>query len=241
MAAADTSLAAALAQSIEQGILDDRLGPGRLGTKEELQKLYNVAPATLNETIRILQAGGLIEVRRGPHGGVFARTPSPFTRLRRHLHARHDEPALAADCLRVRDALEPMIVEDALHRCTATDAANLKVLYAEMVAAGADANAFLHANWALHRRMADMSANPILRGYYTSLLEFAERELHLAVSATIHDEALAPLQRVHREIVEAIVRGDAALAHRAVAEHAVVTARLATHEVGRFAAGDTAE
>jgi len=45
---------------------------GRLGTKNELRERVGVSIGTFNESLRILQSRGLIELRRGRRGGLFA-------------------------------------------------------------------------------------------------------------------------------------------------------------------------
>ena len=52
--------------------------PGdRLGSKEELRARCEVSVGTFNEAISIAQSRGIISVRPGPGGGVFAATQSP--------------------------------------------------------------------------------------------------------------------------------------------------------------------
>ncbi len=91
------------------------LDPGaRLGTKEELRTLCGVSVGTFNETLRLLQARGVVTVRPGPGGGLFAATPSPMVRLGNSVLALDSQQTDVADAVRVRDALDPLLVQDAL-------------------------------------------------------------------------------------------------------------------------------
>ncbi|HZD68484.1 MAG TPA: FCD domain-containing protein, partial [Actinomycetes bacterium] len=156
------SRAEALARRLEAEILGLAARPGglavrpgdRLGTKDELKERFGVAVATVNEAIRLLQARGLVDVRPGPRGGVFAREPSPFVRLGHQVLALKHEGVRAADCLQVREALDPAVVADAVRHCSATDAAALEERLRRMRAASDDPTAFQRANWDLHRRIA---------------------------------------------------------------------------------------
>ena len=66
------SRAEELARGIEDDIAAGVLSTGdRLGTKDDLRQRFNVAVATLNEAIKLLESRGLVEARSGPGGGVF--------------------------------------------------------------------------------------------------------------------------------------------------------------------------
>ena len=78
----DGSLAEELVRRIEALIRERRTeGSERLGSKEDLRKTFQVAHGTMNEAVRVLETRGLIELRRGPQGGVFVAQPSIFLRL----------------------------------------------------------------------------------------------------------------------------------------------------------------
>src|SRR6266540_3625458 len=136
------SRAEALARRLEARILDGGMRAGdRVGTKEDLRERFGVAVATVNEAIRLLQARGLVQVRPGPRGGVFASEPSPFVR----------------------------------------------------------------ANWDLHRRIADITPNRILRNLYVSLLDATESELGAVIPDSEFAGTVDGLLTLHREVVAAIV------------------------------------
>ena len=66
------SRAEALAREIEEEVSAGVLNTGdRLGTKDDLRQRFNVAVATVNEAVRLLDNRGLVEARPGPGGGVF--------------------------------------------------------------------------------------------------------------------------------------------------------------------------
>src|SRR6266571_2733004 len=209
------SRAEALARRLEARILDGGMRAGdRVGTKEELRERFGVAVATVNEAIRLLQARGLVHVRPGPRGGVFASEPSPFVRLGHQVLALKHEGVRAADCLQVRDALEPVIT---------ADAADLRGRMDRMQAAAGDPTAFLRANWDLHRRIADITPNRMLRNLYVSLLDATESELGAVIPDSEFAGTVDGLLTLHREVVAAIVAGDHELARRAADRHLLLT------------------
>ena len=75
------SRAEALAREIEEEISAGVLRTGdKLGTKDDLRQRFNVAVATVNEAVKLLDTRGLVEARPGPGGGVFV--ASPASRMR---------------------------------------------------------------------------------------------------------------------------------------------------------------
>ncbi len=219
------SRAEALARRLEADILGAAVRPGdRLGTKDELKERFSVAVATVNEAIRLLQARGLVDVRPGPRGGVFARQPSPFVRLGYQVLALKHEAVRAADCLQVRDALDPLVVADAVRHCSAADAEQLWERLRRMRAARDDPTAFQRANWELHRRISDISPNSILRNLYGSLLDVVSGELATVIPDADFALRVDELLRLHHELVAAITAGDQELAAAAAERHGMLTA-----------------
>ncbi len=195
---------AAMAMSSEPG--------QRLGTKDELRASCGVSVGTFNEALRMVQARGLVTVRSGPGGGLFATEQSPMVRLGNSMLALGDEAASVADAFRLRHALDPLLVEDALGYASAHDIVALRAELDQMkvAAANGDGAAFVRANWALHARIAEISPTAMLRSFYLNLLEITESHL-LAVMP--QDEDLREYARrrceLHVELIDAIAAHDA--------------------------------
>ena len=110
--------------------------PGdRLGSKEELRARCAVSVGTFNEALRITQSRGLVLVRPGPGGGVFAAAQSPMVRLGNSVLALDGDQTSVAEAIRIRDALDTLLIEDALWHASPADIAELREILAEMAAA----------------------------------------------------------------------------------------------------------
>jgi DNA-binding FadR family transcriptional regulator len=219
------SLAETVAKRIEARIAEDALPNGhRLGTRDSLRREFDVAAATLNEAVRLLTARGTVSVRPGVKGGIFVATPPPLVRLGRKMLELSGDSVPVSDCLVMRDALEPLLAREAMRHRTDADIADLRRLADEMAAAEAESGVgYLAANWALHRRIAEITPNKILQHTYVSLLEFVETRLRGVTS----DEPTARHvdgPAVHRELVEAIAAGDPERLDAAAAAHSRLTA-----------------
>jgi DNA-binding FadR family transcriptional regulator len=204
--------------------LAERQAPGsRLGTKVELRDLCGVSVGTFNEAVKLAQSRGYIVSRPGPGGGIFAAARSPIVRLGNSVLALDGSATSVADAVRMRDALDPLLVEDALRHSSAADLEVMHGSLADMREAmeAKDPIAFIRANWALHAHIAKVSPSPILKFVYLSLLELIEGHT-LAVRESA-DEPLpsfiAYRYDLHARLVDAIERRDGDDALRLIKEH----------------------
>jgi DNA-binding FadR family transcriptional regulator len=213
------STAAALADEIQATILGGDVADGKwLGTKDDLRKRYDVAYGTLNETLRILQERGYVASRTGPGGGLFATIPTSSDRLRRLLSTFPESGSLK-DCAEVRHALEEAVAVDAARSRTRADIAELRALLRAMGEATADATAYLHQNWRLHRRIADCCGNRVLANLYATLLEANEPGPGVVAPDRHRIAGAKDNLGAHRELVDAIASGSPERARKAVGAH----------------------
>ncbi|WP_353940248.1 FCD domain-containing protein [Streptomyces sp. HUAS MG91] len=198
--------------------------PGaRLGTKEELRARCGVSVGTFNEALRLLQSRGLVTVKPGPGGGLFSAEQSPMVRLGNSVLALDAQQSDVADAVRIRDALDPLLIEDALWHASPADISGLKDHIAAMEAAvgTADPVAFIHANWRLHAAIAAISPNALLSSLYSSLLDLVESHTLAVLPASEEplDHYIAHRHELHRDLVDALERRDREAALRLIREH----------------------
>ncbi|MFC9952900.1 FadR/GntR family transcriptional regulator [Streptomyces prasinus] len=204
--------------------LIETVPPGsRLGTKEELRTLCEVSVGTFNEALRLLQARGLVTVKPGPGGGLFSAEQTPMVRLGNSVLALDAQQDDVADAVRIRDALDPLLIEDALWHASPADIQGLRrhVTAMEQAVDETDPGAFVHANWRLHAAIAAISPNTLLSSLYTSLLDLIESHTLSVLPADDQplDEYIAHRCDLHRDLVEALDRRDRDDALRLIHEH----------------------
>jgi len=148
-------------------------------------------------------------------------------RLGNSMLALDDDAASVADAVRIRNALDPLLVEDALRHASRANVAAMEQELDRMrkAAGGLDGFEFIHANWALHARIAETSPNVMLRSFYLSLLEIIEAHT-LSVQAV--DEQPLPeyidnRYQLHAELVAAIADRDDARAAELIDAHNTTT------------------
>ncbi|POM25280.1 DNA-binding transcriptional repressor LldR [Actinomadura rubteroloni] len=198
--------------------------PGeRLGTKEELRTRLGVSVGTFNETLRLLQARGLVAVRPGPGGGLFAAEQSPMVRLGNSVLALDAGTADVAEAIRIRDALDPLLIEDALWHASPADIAGLREHLDVMAdaAKASDPVAFVHANWRLHARIAAISPNRLLASLYHGLLEVIETHTLSVLPSADRPlpDYIAERHRLHADLVDALDARDRDRALALIAAH----------------------
>ncbi|RBP18104.1 GntR family transcriptional regulator [Roseiarcus fermentans] len=204
------SLAEELVRRIEALILERRAeGNTRLGSKEELRQTFQVAHGTMNEAMRVLETRGLVELRRGPQGGVFVAPPSIFLRLSNVFLGFRKNSESIQDCLAVRDQLEVLTAVEAAKTAPSRpdDVKELYRLFDRMAETVDEPQVTLTWNWELHRCISRMGANKILSGIYLTLLDYIEQELD-EVAAVPSPGRSQRILKMHRDIIDAIASGD---------------------------------
>ncbi len=216
------ALAQRLASEIEELIGASGLRSGdRIATMEELRAQTGYGRATIGEASRLLTERGSVEVRPGRGGGLFVAQVSPVVRLRQTLLTVPQGATTVAHAIAVRDALEELIALDAAANRTDQDLWDLEMCLDVMRRSRVDLVHFLHANWALHERIAAVTPNDLAGAMYVALLRcIAELSVRAdpESSSTLSDY-LAERMVVHEKLVEAIRLGDEERVRAAVAAH----------------------
>lgn len=217
------ALADTLVDLIEREIREKGLQPGHfIGTKRELLDRFGVAPATLGETIRVLRNRGVISVKPGPGGGIFLAEQSPIMRLGHGLIQLDAEDATVDDCLGIIDSLDRVVQHDAVLHCSDADVIELRALFSELESVWGDIDLAQPLNWRLHKRIAEITPNKILRMVYTNVVDFILTNLDGLPNAPGFSSTAVDRLEVHRRLVESIAERDLDAAMQAVRDHQTV-------------------
>jgi len=213
---ARVSRAELVARELERQIVDELEAGERLGTKEDLRRRFGVAVATINEAVRLLETRGFIEARPGPGGGVFVSPPQTRLTMTHAVLGFTSDTTTYEQCLELRDALEPVVDRYAARYHKAADIRALNKILTQMERAGGNPAAFFEANWALHRRIAQLCRNVPVRTVYLNMIDFLKDSLDHVEFPAFDGNALLD---VHRNLVEAIDAGEGPQLEAAVAAH----------------------
>ncbi|MFG2222341.1 FadR/GntR family transcriptional regulator [Streptomyces sp. NPDC048644] len=201
------------AQRLRDHIADGHWPVGtKLPGETTLAKTLGVGRSTVREAVRALAGAGLLQPRQG--AGVFVIATEPAedwpTRLRR---------AAVADVYEVRAMVEVQAARLAAARRTDADATALRsALEARRTAAGGPDNAaFVDADIALHATVVDAAHNPVLTDLFTEFAPALRQGLiDLVDLLGLRDDDPQHGDTHHAELVDAVIRGDADGASRAL-------------------------
>ncbi|EIM74738.1 GntR family transcriptional regulator [Nitratireductor aquibiodomus RA22] len=220
-----------VAQSIARDIFSGKFAEGtNLPRENDLCEEYGVSRTVIRETLKILQAKGLV-VSRPRIGTIVCRQDEwniLDTQVLEWIGPNLDRMGLVDCILEARGAIEPMAAELAARRATMQEIADIEAAWQAMAAAGNDVEAFIAADIVFHEHLLKASHNRIFQ-QFGALMDPA---LNFMLSTSAHSaENLEESIGQHGALVEALRLRDAegarklALALIAKAKHDVSAAR----------------
>ena len=203
-----------LAEKLQQQILGGAFPPGAsLPTERELVLATGLSRGSIRETLRILEAQGLVHTRAGRYGGsVVARPSDELLASHINLFAKGRSVTLRA-LVEVRQALEPMVAYLAARNRTDDDLAELKRVSALLDgAATTDVGAFLEENANWHTALSAATHNDLLCALTSSISGLMMEASRIENFAS--EDVRRLVTHAHRRILQAIEAGDGDAARR---------------------------
>lgn len=213
----------AIVEQIRTLLRQGRLRPGdRLPSERELCERFGVSRVTVREALRVLEAGGLIEVRVGARGGAFVTTPTSRKVGEGLADLLNLSPLTAAEVTEARQVFELGIVPMVVERATDEDIAALRdlTLAHQRALECGDYTMSLSADF--HVRVAACTHN--------AAIEMLVQSFHgPLLMSLLEAQVIAPLMGhrgsgEHREFIEAVADRDVHRAREIMREHLQRTA-----------------
>jgi GntR family transcriptional repressor for pyruvate dehydrogenase complex len=202
-------------EQIRDAILTGRFKPGdRLASERELIDQFQISKASIREALRVLEAMGLVEIRKGVGGGIFVAEVDMQTTVHSVMNFLHFKHVSTRDITMLRYLLEPPLAQVAALKSNEEDIRKLQTMTDEEMTGSLHEDAAKGIGF--HRYIARFSQNPLLillMDFIENLL--ADSKAKLKPGKDFH-EAVAG---AHHEILDAFVRKDALGAGRAMTEH----------------------
>ncbi len=210
-----------VADRLREAVLSDYADGECLGSEDDLVRRYGVSRPTLRQAIKVLQAEGLLTVRRGNNGGFFASRPSTQAVARAASVLLRHQGATGHDLVEVSLLIAPELGALAAHNEDREARASLltfaqdawatpaAIIGPEVVRVAAE---FGH-------RLGRLAGNPALALFTAVLSDLVfvgaaglDNEADAAVLAALADH----LRKSHLQVARAVSRGDADAARRAI-------------------------
>jgi GntR family transcriptional regulator, transcriptional repressor for pyruvate dehydrogenase complex len=217
----------AIVQQIRTLIRSEALKPGdRLPSERELGERMGVSRVTVREALRVLEAGGLVEIRVGARGGAFVTTPSAAKLGTELADLISLSPMTGAEVTEARQVFELGIVPLVVERATDEDIAALRAMIGQHRAALRDGTYGMPLSAAFHVRFAASTHN--------AAIEVLVRSFHGPLLMSLREaQVAAPLMGhrgtgEHSDLVEAVAARDTERAIEIMGAHLRRTARRVT-------------
>jgi GntR family transcriptional regulator, transcriptional repressor for pyruvate dehydrogenase complex len=206
-----------VAQELLARLADSDLEPGQtFATEAELLEQFDVSRPTLRESVRLLEAQGVLEQRPGPGGGLVVRRPS-LDMLTQNLSIYlrfNDVPFLAV--LKAREVIEPALAAEAAQHGTETDFGEMAASIERMKTGCEQTAEFVAENRVFHSIVARASGNEVLETFWGTISLLAQGEHH-KVRYTFGNRQ--HVIAAHEQILDACRRRDSAAAAEAMSDH----------------------
>jgi GntR family transcriptional regulator, transcriptional repressor for pyruvate dehydrogenase complex len=214
----------AIVTQIRGLIRGNRLRPGdRLPSERELCERLGVSRVTVREALRVLEAGGLVEIRVGARGGAFVTTPSSDRLGAGLADLINLAPVTSVEVTEARLVFELGIIPTVIERATDTDIEELRAMTRDHIDALRRGEYTMAMSAQFHNRLGACTHN--------AAIEMLVRSFHGPLLMSLREAATAaPLmgQRgtvEHRDLVEAIAQRDTDKATAIMLKHISRTAR----------------
>jgi GntR family transcriptional repressor for pyruvate dehydrogenase complex len=207
------------ADRLKERILTGEYVPGDfLPTIDDLLIEFGISRPTMREALNLLEAGGLVRLRRGPGGGTVVRVPDNDEVVRALDALFRYERTTVAHLMEVRLVLEPAAARLAALRGTDEEFAELAQSIERQKSADLLQNdkRWFEENLAFHNKIGHMARNPVVRVLTDSLRELI-RQAGSDASYTIGDRRRSI--RYHVEIYKRLIARDAKGAEAAHRRH----------------------
>ena len=190
-----------IADLIQKKILEDNLAVGTgLPSEIEMAQEFQVSRSVIREALRILEISGLVNIKKGPTGGIFVSNGyhAPIIRSLNNLITLGE---VTVDHLfDARLLIEPHIAEEATKHASNEALKKIQALFEDSDSHYEDAVRLKQNNLEFHLLLARASGNPVLAIMLESVIE-----LLIELSLDFTDLALErKFLKIHKDIFKVL-------------------------------------
>ncbi|HEX4247862.1 MAG TPA: FCD domain-containing protein [Pseudonocardia sp.] len=203
-----------VAAQLRRHIIGEMADGATLPPESILMERFTVARQTLREAFRVLEAEGLLTVRRGVRGGAVVHRPDGSVAARNAALVLQSRGTTLADVYQARAMVEPACAAMLARQASPEDVAALREALALTAEPEADAVEAIRALMGFHALVAQLCGNQtvaLLTDLVRHIIELAsEQQVVEDPRSTTTRRALRSGHRTHEQLVELIEAGDVA-------------------------------
>ncbi len=207
---------AQIADAMMSRIINFGLKPGDLlGTEAELVAEHEVSRPTLRESLRMLEAQGIVSLRPGPGGGVAVGRPTVDTLAHALSVFLYLQGVPFGTVLKAREVIEPALAFEAAVNGTEREFDELEQSIERMKGLD-EQDEFVQENRTFHRIVARASRNKVLESFWEAISLLAQGEQH-AITYSFGNRM--HVVKAHEEILAACRKREPENASARMADH----------------------
>jgi GntR family transcriptional regulator, transcriptional repressor for pyruvate dehydrogenase complex len=167
-----------IADALISRIIDGSMKPGdSLGTEADLLSEHEVSRPTLRESLRMLEAQGVVALRPGPGGGVIVGRPSIDSLAHALSVFLYLQGIPFGTVLKARQVIEPALAYETAIHGTNEEFDELRASIDRMHGLS-DQDEFIRENRTFHEVIAKASRNQVLESFWAAISLLAHGEHH---------------------------------------------------------------
>ena len=205
-----------IADLIQKKILEDHLAIGTsLPSEKDMAGEFQVSRSVVREALRILELSGLVNIKKGPTGGIFVANVyhEPIKRSLNNLITSGE--VTLEHLVEARMLIEPHIAREAALRAKKKDLKKFHDLHKDSADHLDDPAHLKKNNLKFHLMLAKVSGNPVLsvmlESVFELLIEQTQEILDLALEKhfyRLHQKILQVIEEKRHAEAERLIRED---------------------------------
>ncbi len=215
-------------QHIRELFASGQLNPGdKLGSEKELMDAFGVSKATLREALRVLEAMGIVEIRKGLTGGVFAAQVDMKTTISSILGFLRFESVSISDITMLRYLIEPHVVRIAISCLSDGHIKKLQEIVQEPQTVDPSNRQFKGVGF--HRYLARMTGNSLI----ILMMDFIDNLLEdMKDKAGLGPDFYRSVYQYHSRILNRIMEKDTVGAQEILVQDILATGNIISAALG---------
>ena len=206
-----------IVKQLKEYILASRPKSGKkLPNETELAETFGVSRGTIREALHMLEHDGIVQIKKGPGGGIFVSEGNFFQVIESIFYALQWEHISFGSLMEARKTLEDRIARLAALKATDEDLKEIETTLEKMESPNTSHSLFVQYDTDFHVSLAKAAKNKILLMFMTAVREFHNR---IVDYAALHDDLFPKAISYHRNIYEAVYKRDPKRAAELMLEH----------------------